>query len=269
MKTASKLKKTLLIAVMISSLIGFMQYAQAEEQASAELGYVSLKNLPSSTSPINPIRLQALRETATTLGARGALAWRSLHIDRALQKQAKYLNHVFDFNQLLLNHNVLPPVIVESNNSLHLTNADTIRLSSKTYRILKPARFVTTPPNWRSYLWMNYKKPEIPNRTLLPQNKDEAAVWDSYLQQGWKQGLAQANKIFAVNLSRLKRDYMGMVLYRKLLDQHMVSSPYVASANLGVTGNSKEIHINDRVLRITGQSKLQPNSSKWTPVLTK
>lgn len=234
----------------------------------ANVGYSTPTHLAKGDGAINQIRLKALRETATQLGARGALAWRSLQIDNSLEKQANYLDSIFNFNQLLINGNVLPPVIVESNNSLNLASNDAIRTSSKTYRIISHARFVTTAPTWRTYLWMNYKKPGPPNQTLLPTTKTEAAVWNTALKKGWKEGLVQANEIFATNLNRLKRDYMGIVLYRKLLDEHMISSPYVAQSNLGVTGNANVLHIDDRVERITAKSALQPDSSKWNPVLT-
>ena len=62
---------------------------------------------------------------------------------------------------------------------------------------------------------------------------------------------------------------IGMVLYRELLAEHMVSPPYVAKAQLGVTGDATQLRINDQVLRITAQSALQPNPSKWMPVITK
>jgi len=243
-------------------------FADTYQKLNANLGYVNFKNLPPGGDQINPMRLDAIKETATQLGARGALAWRSLQIDHSLQNQATYLNHVFDFNQLLLNHDVLPPVLVEGDDSLNLASDTSLRLASKIYKIQAPARFVTAAPNWRDYLWMNYKKPDMPDRTLLPNTCPEAKAWNAYLKQGWKEGLIQANEIFSANLNRLKRDYMGMVLYRKLLAQHMVSAPFVASADLGVTGDKNELRINDRVLRITAASELQTNPNKWQPVLT-
>ena len=60
-----------------------------------------------------------------------------------------------------------------------------------------------------------------------------------------------------------------MVLYRRLLAQGMITSPQVAKAELGVTGNANQIRINDEVMRITAHSALQPNSNKWKPILTR
>lgn len=235
----------------------------------ANAGYVNIGTLPSSVDKISSIRFDALRETASELGARGALAWRSLQINRSLSTQAKYLDHAFDFNELLLPHNVLPPVLAEADNSINQPDAISLRLESKTYTLLSNARFVTTPPTWRTYLWMNYPKPDLPDHTLLPTTQAEANVWNLYLVQGWKAGLLQANEIFSINLNRLKQDYQGMILYRKLYAENMVSAPFVASTDLGVTGDADQLNINDRVLRITALSQMQTDSKGWNPVLVK
>jgi defect in organelle trafficking protein DotC len=238
------------------------------EVSDADIGYVKVGEFPNSSSQINPIRWQALYDTALSLGATGALAWRSEQINLSLTQNAGELNQVFDFNQLLLKDNVLPPVLVESDNNLNLASNDAIRLAAKTYKIISPARFVTTAPSWRNYLWMNYPKPPVPDRSLLPKNQAEAQAWNRFIREGWQNGITQANAIFSSNLNRLRRDYNGMVLYRKMLAQDMVSAPFVAKADLGITGDSNEMRIDDRVLRITAHSELQTDSSKWQPILT-
>lgn len=234
----------------------------------ANVGYVNISDYPSGSNQINSIRLTAIREAATQLGATGALAWRSEQINHSLNQQGQTLDGIFNFNRLILEHNVLPPVITESDNNLNLASTTSIRAAAKTYKLISPARFVTTPPTWRNYLIMNYKKPNIPNRALLPTTQVEARTWNAFFKQGWQQGLEQAKSIFNINLSELKRDYSGMLLYRKLLSEHMVNSPYVSQADLGVTGNSHELRIGDTVTRITGESKLQTNSNKWLPIFT-
>lgn len=238
------------------------------EVSDADIGYVKIDQFPSENSQINPVRWQALYETALSLGATGALAWRSEQVNQSLDQNAAQLNKIFDFNQLLLNDNVLPPVLVESDNSLNLASDDSIRLSAKTYKIISPARFVTAAPSWRTYLWMSYPKPSVPDRTLLPKNKAEAELWNHFIREGWINGVAQANAIFAANLNRLRRDYNGMILYRKMLAQGMVSAPYIAKADMGVTGNRNEMRVDDRILRITANSELNTDSSTWQPILT-
>jgi len=218
---------------------------------------------------IGNIREEGLKETALTLGAQSGLAYRSKQINESLEKKSTYLNNVFNFNPLMLEHSVVPPVLVQASNTLSISGPDSLRISDKTYRIAKQAEFVTTPPTWRTYVWMTFKMPELPNKTLLPRNPDEEKVWKKYVSIGWHTGELQADRIFNVNLAQLKRDYQGMLLYRDLLAKHMISEPFVAKTDLGVTGDGNSININDQVLRITATPQLQTNSKEWQPVLVK
>lgn len=230
-----------------------------------ELGFIKIpSHVPTG---VNSIRLQGIREAATSLGARGGLAWRSKHINMTLNQQANYLDHIFNFQALLINNRVLPPVLAENGASTTASGNDALRAADKTYTLIAPARFSTTAPNWRTYLTMNFQKPDVPDASLVPKNKAEINAWNYYLKVGWNQGLQQANAIFSANLNRLKRDYSGMVLYRTLLAQKMVLPPHMAEAKLGVTGDGKHMRIGDRVYRITAHSSLQTNSQLWSPVI--
>jgi defect-in-organelle-trafficking protein DotC len=102
----------------------------------------------------------------------------------------------------------------------------------------------------------------------MPRNEVEKNVWDKYLDEGWQAGITQADVIFAENLGRLKRDYEGMIRYHTLLAQNMVSLPFVAQVNLGVTGGDSQMAINDRILRITTLPQFNNASSEWTALVT-
>jgi len=215
------------------------------------------------------IRQMALKETALSLGAQAGLAWRAKTIDEDLTKQSRTLDSIYDFNYLILQHNILPPVLLEGRNTLNLADAQTIRVSDRTYRVAKQAHFITTPPTWRQYLWLDYVKPDYPNSTLLPKTKTERKIWCIYTERGWKNGIDQANTILEENIARIKEDFGGMILYRKLLAMNMVSPPYVSDTELGVTGDASEIHIDDRVLRITALPALNVNSNEWRAAVAK
>lgn len=215
------------------------------------------------------IREMAIRETALSLGAQSGLAWRAKFIDEELTKEARNLDAIFDFNSLILPHNILPPVLLEGRNTFNLAEMQSIRISDRTYKVAKQARFITTPPNWRQYLWMDYKKPDYPNVTLLPKTKEEREIWKKCTQNGWKDGVEQANIILEESLARIKEDFSGMILYRKLLAMNIISAPFVSHTDLGVTGNSDEIHIDDRVLRITALPALNLNSKEWRAAVSK
>lgn len=231
-----------------------------------ELKRLSADSVQESTQKkVGAIREQAIQDMALSLGAQAGLADRAKAINAILDRQDKQLSRAFNFHLLLLPHNVLPPVLVEGRETLKLDDEETIRLADRTYKILKQARFVTAPPTWRDYLWLSYKKPETPHHSMLPENHLEQRIWDKYVTQGWEEGVRQADTIFAENLARLKEEYAGMVLYRNLLTQGMVSAPYVGRSELGVTGDSANLRVNDQILRITALPALQTNSQRWHP----
>ncbi len=255
-----------LIPICVS--IGLAACAEKWEPGTIPRGVTGVPDPTSAELNTTPkIRYAGLQESATSFGAQSGLAWASRGLNKSLEDQERRLNEVFNFRLLILNNNVLPPVLSEGNNALDIDNPDALRMADKVYKIESPPRFVTAAPTWRDYLWMNYTPPEKPNAAMLPHDNGERRVWDQYYKQGWEAGIMQANQIFSENMGRLKRDYAGMILYRKLLNEHMVTAPFVAKSDLGITGDGNQLRINDQVLRITTTSQLVKNSKVWKPAV--
>lgn len=216
----------------------------------------------------SPIRLEMLRDTAMSLGARSGYAYRTDQINLLLDTRRAVLDDIFDFNALLLQDNVQPPILVENSNSLTMGSPYNLRIADRNYQILRQARFVTTAAIWSDYLVMSVEQPDPPDSSLLPKNDGESEVWRENIREGWDRGFEQANQVYEANLNRLKRDYQGMMRYRILLEQKMISSPEVAQRELGVTGGGEEISINDRVLTITALPALRADVQQWEPAVT-
>jgi defect-in-organelle-trafficking protein DotC len=217
---------------------------------------------------LTSIRYNALRDTGMSLGARGGLSFRSQSINHMMQPHMATLDQIFNFERLVLDNRVLPPVLIEGRHTLEQADNQTLRVADRAYIIQSQAHFISAAPTWRDYLWMRYEKPEPPDRSLLPRNKREKAIWADYVEKGWQAGIQQANNIYAQNLNQLERDFTGMVRYRSLLAQNMVSAPFVAKMDLGITGGGHEMAINDRVLRITALPALKSDGQQWQTTLT-
>lgn len=217
-------------------------------------------------SEVGDVRLETLREDALAYGVRAGLARRSWEIRQILSRQERELDRVFDFRALLMDQNVLPPVLTEARDVVSTEGTDTIRVTDRVYAIVQQARFVTAAPTWRDYLLseVNYSY-QGPDGFLRPRTAEERAAFDAAIRDGWSAGIAQADAIFSDRLSRLQRDFAGMVLYRTLLSRGMVSRPFVAEARYGITGNSEQVNINERVLKITAMPALQTPSA-WKPI---
>lgn len=212
------------------------------------------------------LRLEALREDALTYGVRSGLARRAYEIRQLLQRDAPELDRIFDFNALLMDKNVLPPVLTEAQQLVQSEGTDVIRITDRTYAIVQQARFVTVAPTWRNYLIgsINYSYTP-PEADLRPRTPAEQSIWATAVRTGWSSGALQADQIFDQSLARLKRDFGGMVLYRTLLSRGMVSKPFVAEARYGITGDGNHVNINERMLRITALPQMQPFRG-WKPI---
>jgi defect-in-organelle-trafficking protein DotC len=221
------------------------------------------------TLPID-IRLDAIKEAAISFGARGGLAKRTYQIREELDLRSRYLNKVFDFNLLLISAPsgflIEPPIITESMNSMLVdVDGQTAAVSDKIYNIIRNARIVSAPRTWRVYLEREWGEVIPPPDILVPKNDEEREIWVTNVAKGWEYGWEQANEIFKSDLARLESDFQGMIRYRMLLAQGMVSPPYALQVDRGITGGGDQMRIGDRAVQITGVPELITGAETWQP----
>lgn len=222
-----------------------------------------------SALPID-IRNDAVREAALSYGARGGLNWRTYHIRKEIEARARYLDKIYDFRQLLIAAPsgllIEPPVIGESIDAMMIDQGGLqAAVADRVYNIGRNARIVSTSRTWRMYLERQWGEVPPPPDILLPESKEEQAQWDDWFEKGWKAGVDQADEIFQADLHKLSADYQGMVRYRTLLAQGMVSPPYALQVDRGVTGGGNEMRVGDRNVSITGLPSLQTGTQEWSP----
>lgn len=222
-----------------------------------------------SALPID-IRNDAVREAALSYGARGGLNWRTYFIRKEIEARARYLDKIYDFRQLLISAPsgllIEPPVIGESVDAMIIDNGGLqAAVADRVYNIGRNARIVSTARTWRIYLERQWGEVSPPPDILLPETKEEQAKWDEWFEKGWEAGVAQADEIFQADLNKLSSDYQGMVRYRTLLAQGMVSPPYALQVDRGVTGGGNEMRVGDRNVSITGLPSLQTRTQEWSP----
>lgn len=216
------------------------------------------------------IRKDAIREAALSFGARAGLSRRIFQIRQELEFRARYLDKVFDFSQLLIPAPsgllIEPPIITSGDNAMIIeATGQQAAVSDRIYNIISNARIVSAPRTWRFYLYREWGDIEPPPDILLPENEEERALWKELTAEGWDYGFQQANDIFESDLSRLVADFNGMVRYRMLLSQGMISAPYALQIDRGITGGPNEMRIGDRAVEITGVPQLITGSEEWQP----
>ena len=72
-------------------------------------------------------------------------------------------------------------------------------------------------------------------------------------------------EIFEEDLNTLMSDFMGMIRYRSLLSQGMISAPYALQVDRGVTGDGTEMRVGDRAVELTGVPTLITEADQWRP----
>ena len=217
----------------------------------------------SKTSDIDPGRSQMLQVAAASLGSQAGAAARSREIHAALMARATNYDRAFDFSRLMLEPGFLPPVITEGRDAYNQPSDNEARASDRIYRIERPARIVSVPPTWRTYLLSAPTAPARPDTSVLPKGSEEKRLWDEWAAKGWNQGAQLADANFEASLARLRQDFEGMVRFKQLYVQGLVSHPRLARTTLGVTGGGDEMAVNDRIIRVTERAALDANTRNW------
>jgi defect-in-organelle-trafficking protein DotC len=216
------------------------------------------------------MRRDAQKEAALSYGARGGLAKRNYQIMERMKGFDTVLDKVFNFRALLIKTAsgllIEPPIVKESIDALVIdASGDEAAVADKVFDINKKAKIVSAPRDWRQYLIQTWSDVPPPPHVLWPKNKQEQADWSTWVAQGWEAGSEQAEQIFESNVNRLVAEYNGMVRYRMLLAQGMISAPYAMHEDRGVTGDKNQMRVGDRAVRITGPSQFLTGAELWKP----
>lgn len=225
-----------------------------------------LSGMPSSPegSGIPPIRFNAIRETAITYGSQAGLARKNHENLKSLELSAQKLDVIFNFQALVVEGNVVPPVLTELTEVYDQASDDLLRVIGKVYRIDQQARFSYTPPTWRSYMIREYGFDQNQIANVAPKTDEELKIWKAAVAEGFKLGEQLADENLKENFARLQKDFKGMILYHRMLADGMVTRPFVASSNLGVTRAADgSMHVGEVVLRITANPDFIDAPGNW------
>jgi hypothetical protein len=89
----------------------------------------------------------------------------------------------------------------------------------------------------------------------------------SAVRQGWVKGVHEANDNFKIDLNLLTSTYLGMLQYKLLLSEHLVSKPNLATTGLRITSEGRRLNIGDEIYRLNRHSHFE-NPKNWQAVPT-
>lgn len=258
--------KLKLLAVLLLPLLPLHAALAEEAEQPKSLNYYL--DPPDQDDEEADVRGTMLNEAAHTIGFRGGKSERALELRAALEKQRGNLDYMFSFQPLISSEGYLPPVIVEAKDVAHITN-DQIRTANRAYDIVVPARFVSNPPTWKSYLLTGLlaNRIELPEPAAMPKSSKQRDIWRRALTKGWSDGRLKADEIFVSNFNRLTRDYTGMLRYSTLLQQDMIKAPVINQQQQTITGDKNRLLLGDKVKRIKRQAEFDTNKRNWSPTI--
>lgn len=221
-----------------------------------------LKEKPKGEAREGELRDKAVHGEAFAAGAQRGLYARTNAIFAILEKMSGELDSIYDF-KLLKSGKIMPPVITEAKETFVQDNGgQSARQSDRTWEILVPAKIVASTPIWRDYIMTYISKPADVDPVFLPKSEKEKTLWETSYCEGYNAGYRQADLTFRESLNRLTRDYLGMLRFKILAAQKIVSEPVLEEGRLGVTTQGKRLFVDDRVYKITVPSNWE-DPSKW------
>ena len=231
----------------------------------AEISSMRGKGDVKLSKEMEQLRPRALRETAEKIGVQEAFRKRYGELQAKCQEQRTSLDRMFNFQPLLLHGgHVIPPVVVSADKYTDISKVDEMVMVGNSYRILKPARFVSVPPSWRDYLLLadNALDVEEPHPAMLPMSSKEVDIWKSGVYEGWKTGMEHADRLFERSLNELKRDFTGLMQYKILSLKGFISVPMISEGHYAVKVGSDTLEFDQQTFRITEPSSFK-SRDKW------
>lgn len=219
---------------------------------------------------LTPVREEALRASALSLGSQWGLGDRSREIDREIDRMSTSLDDRFQFGALMMGVGFLPPVISEARDAVAI-DGQTMRVAKRIWRIDEEPRPVAVAPTWRDWLYVGLDaglRPQVPGEdSLLPRNAAEEAFWQDALRRAYREGRQQAQESFESNLAHLQRSYDGMRRFYDLYRRGLVTAPVIAAATSIIDfEDPNTVVVGNAVFRVVRDSRFVEQTDSWVPL---
>jgi defect-in-organelle-trafficking protein DotC len=241
-----------------------------EPVASPDKVKIGLYDPDDEKSEITEIRRRALLEAAQGYGSQMGYARRGWEVEKLLEKRSGQLSQVFDFSRVVSEAPakagyIVPPIVSRSFNAFD-SDADgrEAAVADEYLTIVAPGKIRPVQPTWRDYLLFAPKSPEEPARSLYPRSAAEKDLFEDSFREGWIAGVGLADAEMESRLDRLRRDYEGMLQYRRLVSMGMMDRMVLQDADFGVTGGGNEMRIGSRTVSIVSDAEFDTNPKRWS-----
>ena len=266
------MRRAIVLAAVLAGA-GLAVMAHPAQASDAPPDLAAVQALAPTQGPDIPFaedrRRAAVRLAALGFGSRAGLARRSWEIGALLDRHAARLTAIYRFGDLMLREGgfeLLPPVAAETRRAFRLERAGTRAARvERVLRIVEPARLVSAAPDWRDWLGRSWPESAPPASVLFPRDREERGRWRRLIAEGWAEGRALADDIFAADLDRLNRSFTGAVLWHRLRRAGMVTAPVIEIVETGVSGHERLVRIGESAARIARSARFELEAERWAP----
>ncbi|MBO4368499.1 MAG: type IV secretory system conjugative DNA transfer family protein [Desulfovibrio sp.] len=194
-------------------------------------------------------REKSLWQAAKVYGFQRGFQWHYEAILRAVRARADRFAMIFDFEKLLIDGRVLPPVILSEGPVTSVPSDTFARRVEARYRIVKKARIVSMAPRFDSYLHADTVVLQ-PNPAFQPKNRKERALWEEAVRDGWEEGERHARNYFDEAMQRLTTEFRGILLCKRLTKLGLVSLPLLDHEHVGIEVGNDLLSMNQDIFRL-------------------
>ena len=208
----------------------------------------------------------AMRDAAVAYGMQSGLVRRAFEIGQLLDRHARQMDRVYRFDRLLIEHDgflIAPPIVTETTAFNRGSQGMRAAAARRVLRIERPSKVLGGSLGWRGYFDRSWETPRRPSQVLYPRTGDEFERWRAWVREGWEDGVRLAEDTFEADLDRLSRDFVGIVNWRILLSQRIVTAPELEVVARPVVGGGVEMRLDQREIAIRAQARLNPVASDW------
>ena len=260
-------------SILVAAVLAGVAVAACAAAAEAPPDLAAVQAMRPAPGPEVPFaaekRAAAVRLAALGYGARAGLARRGWEIAAMLDRHAARLGAIYRFGALTLREGgfeMLPPVLAETRRAFRLDRGGMRAAhADRVLRILEPARLVSAAPHWRDWLGRSWAHAVPPASILFPRDGAERGRWQRLVAEGWAEGRALADDIFAADLDRLNRTFTGAILWHRLHRAAMVTAPAVEIVRTGVSGHERLVRIGENSARIVRPARFELDAARWVP----
>lgn len=195
-------------------------------------------------------RDKVLEETAKAYGFQAGFRYQYEEILGQVERHRDKFSKIFDFRRLLIDDKVLPPVIRASGRAVKL-ESDTLATEVEAqYQIISQAKIVLKPPSFEDYLLAETEVLKV-SPWIKPKNKLEIERWKKTVEIGFKAGAEYAEEFFSEAMDKLISDYRGILQFKLLAKEGLVSVPILATGELGIQVGENRLALGQKIFRIT------------------